>query len=107
MDQTPAVPAAYRGLLYQSVTPAQTVSYGYSYGAVTQACGASGCVSAATSASTNYAAPSSISTPTYGETLSYNSWLGVTSTTGLNGDSFRWYTTHTGDPPREFRPMGR
>ena len=106
MDQAPAVPAAYRGLLYQSVTPAQTVTYSYSYGAVAQACGASGCVSATTSASTNYAAPSSISTPTYGETLSYNSWLGVTSTTGLNGEQLSMVYDGYGRPRQGVSPYG-
>ena len=43
-------------------------------------------VSNTVDASTNYSAPTAISTQSYGETISYNSWLGVASTTGLNGE---------------------
>jgi len=87
MDSTPPIPVASRGYVAQSVTPAKTTTYLYSNSGFLGGTASDGStVSLGLSAATNYAAPSSISTATYGETLSYNSWLGVTSATGLNGE---------------------
>ena len=85
-DATP--PAAYPGLLTSSVTAAKTttVQY-YGYGAVLSATGSDGSsVTSALTSGTNYAAPASITTQSYSNALSYNSWLGTTQNTGLNGE---------------------
>jgi hypothetical protein len=106
MDQTPPIAEANRGLLQNSVTPAQTISYSYQNGLPTQVCAASGCVTSTASAATNYAAPDSITTPTYGQSLSYNSWLGVTTETGLNGEQLAMTYDSIGRPASATSPYG-
>ena len=46
----------------------------------------------ALSSANSYAAPQTITTQSYSESLSYNSWLGVTQMTGLNGEQL--YATY-------------
>ena len=57
-------------------------------------------------ASTNYAAPTTITTQTYGETIGYNSWLGVTQTTGLNGEQLYLTYDWIGRPTTATSPYG-
>jgi len=57
-------------------------------------------------AATNYAAPQSVSTQSYSETISYNSWLGVTGTTGLNGEQLSITCDSYGRPSAGTSPFG-
>ena len=88
LDATPPVPFLYRGLTATSVNPATTYCMQYDgLGVVQHTLGSDGTNSTSTAnSSTNYTAPSSISTQSYGESITYNSWLGATSVTGLNGE---------------------
>jgi YD repeat-containing protein len=90
------------------MNPAKTsCSLYYQYGSLYQANGSDGSVvQTNTDASTNYAAPTSISTQSYGETIGYNSWLGVTSTTGLNGEQLSMTYDSYGRPATGTSPYG-
>ena len=55
---------------------------------------------------TNYAAPTTFTTQSYGQTLAYNSWLGVTQTTGLNGEQLSVYYDLVGRPITTVSPYG-
>ena len=57
--------------------------------------------------STNYAAPQSIATQSYSGTVAYNSWLGITQTTGANGEQLSMvYDPNTGRPTSGVSPYG-
>ena len=60
----------------------------------------------ALSSANSYAAPQTIATQSYSQSLSYNSWLGVTQMTGLNGEQL--YATYdtTGRPITATSPYG-
>jgi YD repeat-containing protein len=107
-DFSPPVAFASRGLLSVSVNPATANCLVYdAYGVVRMAVGSDGSTTTATSdSSTNYAAPSSLSTTTYSETVSYNSWLGVTATTGLNGETLSMTYDSYGRPATGTSPYG-
>jgi YD repeat-containing protein len=89
MDPNPPAPPAYRGLLTQSQTPAiSTTIYNWDTGNPANIFRSDGTTaSMSADAGTNYAAPMSIGSESYSETVSYNSWLGVTQTTGANGET--------------------
>ena len=107
MDSAPPVAAASRGYLLQSVTPAKTTTYTYSNAGFLSATASDGsAVSQSLTSATNYAAPSSITTQTYGESVTYNSWLGVTSTTGLNGEQLATTYDFYGRPATSTSPYG-
>jgi hypothetical protein len=51
--------------------------------------------SASSNASTNYAAPLTITAQNYSTSVSYNAWLGITSTSGENGEDLQMtYDSH-------------
>ncbi len=96
-DPAPPLSFANHGLLSASVGPTVTRCLVYHlFGAVSNSWGSDGSTATASiNASTNYAAPTALSSQSYGETISYNSWLGVTGTTGWNGEQlstdYDWY----------------
>ncbi len=55
-------------------------------------------VSLSADSATNYSAPMSISTESYSQSVTYNSWLGITSTTGANGEQLSMTYDSTGRP---------
>jgi hypothetical protein len=94
------VPLAYRGLVASSVTPAKTTTNTYyGYGALYSSNGTDGSTLTNTvSSTTNYAAPDSITTQTYSNSLAYNPWLSLTQTTGLNGEQMYMTYDYYGRP---------
>ena len=107
LDAHPPIAPNQRGYLATSVTPAVTTSYGYQYGKVNSVSGSDGTtLQSNLPASTNYAAPTTITTQTYGETIGYNSWLGVTQTTGLNGEQLYLTYDGIGRPTTATSPYG-
>ena len=71
----------------------------YSYGGLARASGSDGSVvTMSADSATNYAAPQSIGSATYSETIAYNGWLGVTATTGLNGEQLQMSYDSFGRP---------
>jgi hypothetical protein len=106
-DSSQPVPWASRGQVSLSVDPAKYTCYSYYvYGFASASASDGTSVTASSNASTNYAAPSTITTQSYGENISYNSWLGVTQTTGLNGETL--YLTYDvyGRPSTATSPYG-
>ncbi len=109
IDASPSIPFSHRGLLTSSVTPAKSSAMNYySYGGLATGAGSDGTsVTASADSSTNYAAPQSIATQSYSETVSYNSWLGITQTTGANGEQLSMvYDPYTGRPTSGVSPYG-
>ena len=103
-----AVTFASRGQVSATVTPSVTACVAlYPWGApnITAASDGSTTSSALTSA-TNYAAPTTFTTQSYGQTIAYNSWLGVTQTTGLNGEQLSVYYDSVGRPITTVSPYG-
>lgn len=89
LDASPTLPYYERGWLTQSVTPVKTTSvYYYTPGGALSGTSATDgtTTSASTDAATNYAAPMTITSQSYSTAVGYNSWLGVTQTTGANGE---------------------
>jgi RHS repeat-associated protein len=90
LDATPPIaPWGARGNLVSTTTPAHTAWLAlYDYGGVAGSASTDGpAVTANTTSDTNYAAPQNIATETYSQALTYNTWLGVTQTTGANGET--------------------
>jgi YD repeat-containing protein len=107
LDPNPPIPATQRGYLATSVTPARATSYAYMYGALTNVGASDGSTMAASPSSvTNYAAPDSITTQSYGQSYTYNAWLGITQTTGLNGEQLSMTYDYTGRPSSAHSPYG-
>ena len=106
-DASQPVPYAGRGQVSASVNPAKfTCSQYYIYGFASAVSSDGTSVTAASTASTNYAAPSTITTQSYGETIAYNSWLGITQTTGLNGETLYLTYDSYGRPSTAVSPYG-
>jgi RHS repeat-associated protein len=107
-DSNPPVPRQYRGLLYASTTPAKTTySTFYAWGTVAQVTGSDGTnVTASADSATNYAAPQTITTQSYTETIGYTSWLGVAQTTGPNGEQLTMQYDTYGRPTSGTSPYG-
>ena len=86
VDPSPPIPLGQRGYLSTTATPAATTSFMvYTYGAVAASIGSDGSnTTASPDASTNYAAPVTITSQSYTQTLGYTPWLAVTQTTGAN-----------------------
>jgi RHS repeat-associated protein len=106
MDSNPFPAFAYQGHLTASITPAVTTCSAY-YGDgvlawLSRSDGATGSVNPASS--TNYAAPQSITTQSYGQSMSYNAFLGVTQTTGLNGETMTMTYDRIGRPAAATSP---
>ena len=78
-----------RGRLILTANPAKSTCMQYdAFGGVGQSEGSDGSKTTATPAyDTNYATPDSITTESYNNSLSYNAWLGITQTTGANGET--------------------
>jgi hypothetical protein len=97
-----------RGWLVTSTTPAKTTGFKYYvYGGVASTNGTDGSTTTASvGAATNYAAPQSISTQSYSETIGYTSWLGVAQTTGLNGEQLNLSYDSVGRPSAAISPYG-
>ncbi len=60
--------------------------------------------SAAADSSTNFSAPVTITSQSYSTTLTYNSWLGVTQTTGGNGEQMSMTYDGYGRPSMALSP---
>lgn len=88
VDPSPPIPLGQRGYLSTATTPAVTTSVSvYTYGAVAASVGSDGSTATASAdASTNYAAPITIASQSYPQTLAYNPWLAVTQDMGANGE---------------------
>jgi len=99
---------AYRGLATGSITPAgHTCSWYFDTGNVQTAWDSSGnTVTQTTTSSTDYSAPQSITTQSYSETIGYNSWLGITQTTGANGEQLAMTYDSYGRPTTGTSPYG-
>jgi hypothetical protein len=110
LDANPPVPYYQRGWLTKSVTPARSTGFNYYSpgGAVANIFATDGSTTySSADSATNYAAPQTITTQTYSETIGYNSWLGITQTTGKNGEQL-WITyDNAGRPPAARLPMAR
>jgi len=85
----PAGFANFAGALVSSTAPAHTMwQEFYLWGAMySQTATDAQTVTASTASTSNYAAPQSIATETYSQSLAYYAWLGVTQTTGANGET--------------------
>jgi len=112
-DYSPALPLQNgwytgRGWLATSTTPAKTTGFKYYlYGAVASTSGTDGSTSSSSADSaTNYAAPQTITTQSYGESIGYTTWLGVTQTTGLNGEQLEVWYDGMGRPSSAYSPYG-
>ena len=109
LDANPPVPYYERGWMTQSATPAKTttISY-YTPGGILAGTSATDGTTTAvsTSSTTNFAAPQSIATQSYSQTLSYNSWLGMTQTTGANGEQLSMTYDVAGRPSTGTSPYG-
>ena len=91
-----------------TVGPAKTscMAY-YPHGAVSTAASSDGShVTMSADSTTNYAAPQTVTTQSYSETLAYNSWLGVTQTTGANGEQLSMTYDTYGRPKTGTSPYG-
>ena len=88
VDPSPPIPVGQRGYLNLSVTPAKSTTIAvYTYGSPAVSWGSDGTVSSAiANPSTDFNAPVTITSQSYTTTLAYNSWLGVTQSTGSNGE---------------------
>lgn len=100
LDAFPPVPAAYRGNLSNSTTPAVSTQIGrWDTGNPKYVSRSDGrTVSLSADPQTNYSAPMSISTESYSQSVTYNAWLGITSTTGANGEQLSMTYDSTGRP---------
>jgi len=61
---------------------------------------------ASSDAATNYAAPQTITAQSYSTSVAYNSWLGVTQTTGQNGEQLQMAYNGWGLPTSGTSPYG-
>ena len=109
MDPNPPVSFGNRGLVSALVTAAKTscMAY-YSYGGFAEGWASDGTtMTASADAGTNYAAPQTVTTQSYSDTIAYNSWLAITQTTGLNGEQLSMtYDPYTGRPTSGVTPYG-
>jgi RHS repeat-associated protein len=91
LDSSPPLQYYQRGMMSNSITPTKSGSMYYDpTGNVYQAYASDGSTySASTSSTTNYAAPSTITSQSYSTSVTYNSCLGITQTTGQNGEQLQ------------------
>jgi RHS repeat-associated protein len=101
-------PPSPRPMLTTSATPAKTTTYSFNaWGTLNSATASDGTsVTLNTNSSTNYAAPSSVTTQSYSQSLSYNSWLGITQATGANGEQLAMTYDSYGRPVTGTSPYG-
>lgn len=107
-DATSPVPLAYRGFLASSVNPAKTTTnVYYGYGALYTSTGTDGSsLTNSVSSTTNYAAPDTITTQSYSNSVAYDAWTSVTQTTGLNGEQMYLTYDTNGRPATATSPYG-
>jgi YD repeat-containing protein len=107
-DSSPPVSWGYRGMISATVNPAKTTCLIYhQYGATAMVYGSDGSfLTVSADVATNYAAPQTVSTQSYSETIGYNSWLGVTQTTGMNGEQLLMTYDVAGRPATGTSPYG-
>jgi hypothetical protein len=100
MDPSPPVAFGLRAILSESDNPTYTSCYlTYNYGATFESFASNGHTAAASAdAATNYAAPQTISTESTSATIAYNAWLGVSQTTGPNGEQLQLSYDTAGRP---------
>ena len=103
-----AIPLGQRGYLSYSGTPAGTTTATFwTYGAPNSVTGPTGTtVTMNADPTTNYAAPTAITNLNYNTTVAYNSWLGVTSTAGSNGEQLSMTYDSYGRPSTATSPYG-
>jgi RHS repeat-associated protein len=108
MDPSPPMAFNYRGLMNATTNPAKTTCMRYYYhGSFSRSNATDGSTATASSDSaTNFAAPQSLSTQSYSETVGYNSWLGITQTTGMNGEQLSMAYDPYGRPSTGTSPYG-
>jgi len=97
-----------RGTLYETVNPAKSYCFARDgYGNQTTITGSDGTNTTVTpSSATNYAAPGTVATASYNESIAYNSWLGATQTTGANGEQMYMSYDSYGRPAAAISPYG-
>ncbi len=107
-DANGPIPLLQRGYLSSTSTPQKGTSWTTNnVGVVTAVSASDGTqVQMGSMVATNYAAPATISTATYAQSLSYSSWLGVTSSTGLNGEQLTMSYDGIGRPTVSTSPYG-
>ena len=107
-DSYAPVPWSARGTLYETVNPAKSYCIARDgFGNQTTVTGSDGTnLTSVPSSGTNYAAPGTVTTSTYNESIAYNTWLGTTQTTGANGEQmYMEYDTY-GRPLTATSPYG-
>ena len=101
-------PTLYPGALTTSVTLTKAIGTTYYvYGGVSSVSATDSTnVTASADASTNYAAPLTITAQNYSQAIAYNAFLGITSQTGANGEQL-WMTYDAyGRPTTGTSPYG-
>jgi YD repeat-containing protein len=103
-----ALPFASRGQVSATVTPSVTTCQAlYPWGSANITAASDGSTTSSTlTSATNFAAPTTFATQSYGQNLAYNAWLGVTSTTGLNGEQLSIAYDSYGRPSTATSPYG-
>ena len=106
VDSSPPIPVGQRGYLNYSVNPSKSTTLAvYTYGSPAKQWGSDGSTaSASADASTNFNAPVTITSQSYTTTMAYNSWLGVTQTTGANGEQMSMTYDSYGRPSYGYSP---
>ena len=95
-----------RGVVLTSTTPTSNLSYQYDIaGNVTQTTNNGVQTTVATNSGTNFAAPSTLTT-NYSSSLTWSSFLGLSSATGPNGDTMSITYNGTGRPLYTWSPYG-
>jgi len=108
IDSNPPISFANRGLVSQTITPAKSTSMTYySYGGFASGSSSDGAtVTASADSATNYAAPQSVTTQSYSETIGYNPWLAISQATGANGEQLSMTYDSAGRPLSGVSPYG-
>jgi len=101
-------PPSPRPWLWKTATPAKTTTFSFNnWGTMNSATATDGTsVTLNSDSSTNYAAPSSIATQSYSQSLAYNAWLGITQATGANGEQLAMTYDSIGRPRTGISPYG-
>jgi RHS repeat-associated protein len=107
-DNSPPIPANHRGLVYATSTPSPSSScwnyYQFSGAISSITCNDGKTLTSSSNSGTNYSAPQALSTESYSETIGYTSWLGVTQTTGANGEQINMTYDSAGRPVSAVSP---
>jgi YD repeat-containing protein len=108
MDPSPPVAVGSRAILSEGSNPSYTSCYlTYNHGAMYQYGASSGHTGLwSADAATNYAAPQTITTESTSATIAYNAWLGISQTTGPNGEQLQVSYDTAGRPLTGTSPFG-